>query len=131
MTGQPGLRARIYRFVFLLAGLYNFAFGLWTLVRPQSFFTLFGLEPLNHPAVWQCLGMVVGVYGAGYLWAAFNLDRARPIIALGLAGKVLGPLGWVAVAASGDWPTHTGLLIVFNDLVWWPPFSLFLLRKSS
>lgn len=120
---------RFFRFSFVLAGLYNFAFALWTALWPQSFFALFGLAPINHPAIWQCLGMVIGVYGAGYLWAAFRPDRAKPIIALGLAGKVLGPIGWVAVVAAGDWPVRTGWLILFNDLIWWIPFSLFLLRR--
>jgi small multidrug resistance pump len=122
---------RFFKVSFILAGLYNFAFALWTALWPQSFFTLFGLAPTNHPAIWQCLGMVIGVYGAGYLWAASRPDRAGPIIALGLAGKILGPVGWGAVVASGDWPLRTGWLIVFNDLIWWIPFSLFLLRKKT
>lgn len=117
-----------YRIVFVLAALYNFAFALWTAAWPHSFFSLFRLAPINHPAVWQCLGMVIGVYGAGYAWAAYRPELAKPIIALGLAGKVLGPIGWVAVVASGDWPVRTFPLIVFNDLVWWLPFSFFLFR---
>lgn len=130
IEGSGAQRRRFYRIVFCLAALYNFGFAIWTAAWPHSFFSLFHIPPINHPAIWQCLGMVIGVYGAGYAWAAVNLDRAKPIIALGLAGKILGPIGWVAIVASGDWPVRTLILIAFNDLVWWLPFSLFLLEGT-
>jgi hypothetical protein len=97
-------RNRQYRIVFLLAALYNVAFAFWTAAWPQSFFRSFGLAPTNHPAIWQCLGMVIGVYGAGYAWAALRPEQGKTIIALGLAGKILGPIGWVSILASGEWP---------------------------
>ena len=131
MIGHQGTRLQVFRALFVLAGAYNLAFGLWTAIWPQAFFHLFNLEPINHPAIWQCLGMVIGIYGAGYVWAARNLDRAKPIIALGLAGKILGPIGWIGVVAAGQWPLSTGLLIVFNDLIWWPGFIAFLFQRKS
>jgi hypothetical protein len=85
------------------------------------------MEAPRYPAIWACLGMVVGVYGLGYAYAALRLDRALPFIAIGLLGKVLGPIGWAATVASGEWPLRTFTLILFNDLVWWLPFVLFLL----
>jgi hypothetical protein len=30
---------------------------------PNSFFELMGMTPMNHPMVWQGLGMVIGLYG--------------------------------------------------------------------
>lgn len=74
--------------------------------------------------------MVVGLYGILYVYAALRLDRARPIIFVGLAGKILGPIGWFMVIHSGEWPLRTFPLIVFNDLVWWLPFALFLLDDT-
>ena len=71
--------------------------------------------------------MVLGVYGAGYAWAAFRPDLVKPIVVLGLAGKILGPIGWVATVASGEWPLRTFPLVLFNDLAWWIPFGLVLL----
>lgn len=123
-------RARLYRLVFAAAGAYNLAFGLWAGLWPETFFDLCRLPRPLYPAVWQCLGMVVGVYGLLYLHAARRLDQARAIIAVGLLGKVLGPAGWVLTVASGEWPLRTFPLIAFNDLVWWLPFSLFLLAGT-
>ncbi len=123
-------RARLYRLLFLLAAAYNLAFGLWAGFWPGSFFDLFQLGVPQYPAIWACLGMVVGVYGLAYAYAAVRLDTARPLVLLGLLGKLLGPMGWVLTVQSGEWPLRTFSLIVFNDLVWWLPFTLFLLEGT-
>lgn len=123
---MPPQRARLYRLIFYAAAGYNAAFGLWAGFLPQSFFSHFDLPALNYPAIWSCLGMVVGVYGLAYAYAARHLDRAWPFIAIGLVGKLLGPAGWVVTVASGEWPVRTFTLILFNDVIWWLPFSLFL-----
>jgi hypothetical protein len=74
--------------------------------------------------------MVIGLYGLAYGYAAYRLELARPFVAIGLLGKVLGPIGWVVTVSSGEWPLRTFTLIVFNDLMWWLPFSLLLLEGA-
>jgi len=123
-------RACFYRLFFALAAAYNVAFAAWAIVWPRAFFDLFAMDAPRYPAIWQCLGMVVGVYGLGYAYAAWRLDRAFPFIALGLVGKTLGPIGWVATVHAGEWPIRTFTLILFNDLVWWLPFGVFLLEGT-
>src|SRR5213594_1229379 len=128
--GRVGNRAPYYRMVFGLAAVYNLAFGLWAGLAPDAFFDLFHLRQPLYPSIWSCLGMVVGMYGLGYAYAALRLERAAPFIAIGLLGKVLGPIGWVLTVRSGEWPIRTFTLILFNDLVWWLPFGLFLLEGT-
>jgi small multidrug resistance pump len=123
-------RTGFYRLFFALAAAYNVAFAAWAIVWPRAFFDLFAMDAPRYPAIWQCLGMVVGVYGLGYAYAAWRLDRAFPFVALGLLGKTLGPIGWVATVHGGEWPIRTFTLILFNDLVWWLPFGLFLLEGT-
>lgn len=123
-------RARLYRIVFLLAGCYNLAFGLWAGLRPRAFFNLIEIEPPRYPALWACLGMVVGVYGFLYLHAAWRLERARPIIAIGLLGKILGPIGAAVTAGTGELPPRILSLLVLNDVIWWLPFAMFLLERT-
>lgn len=123
-------RARLYRLTFAAAALYNIAFGLWAALWPLGFFTMFELDPPRYLAIWACLGMVIGLYGVGYAYAAWRLDRATPFIAIGLAGKLLGPAGWVEAVTAAEWPIRTITLIVFNDVIWWMPFTLFLLEGT-
>src|SRR5262245_16087863 len=120
-------RAPFYRLIFGLAALYNLSFGLWTGLAPYAFFNLLQLRRPLYPSIWSCLGMVVGTYGLAYAYAALRLERAWPLIAIGLVGKVLGPIGWVLTVRSGEWPVRTFSLVLFNDIVWWLPFTLFLL----
>lgn len=127
MTGP--FATRLFRIAFVLAGAYNLAFGAWTVLWPRAFFDLFEVAPPRYPVIWSCLGMVVGVYGFLYVYAAWKPERGRPLIAVGLLGKVVGPIG-MFMTFGDDWPPRLGMLCVTNDLIWWLPFSLFLLRGS-
>jgi hypothetical protein len=75
-------------------------------------------------------GNGLGLYGIGDAHAAWHLDAARPWVAIGLAGKVFGPLGWVWAVHTGELPVRTFSLIAFNDLVWWMPFAAILLEGT-
>ena len=123
-------RTALYRLIFAAAAAYNIAFGLWAALTPRSFFALFDLTPPLYPSIWACLGMVVGLYGLGYAYAAARVDRAAPFIAIGLLGKLLGPIGWILTVSRGEWSMRTLPLILFNDVIWWLPFALFLLEGT-
>ena len=123
-------RARMYRLILGFAAAYNIGFGLWTALWPRSFFDVFEMAPPRYPSIWACLGMVVGLYGAVYALAAARLRVAKPLVAIGLAGKVLGPAGWLLAVRSGEWPVRTFTLITFNDLIWWVPFALLLVEGT-
>lgn len=103
---------------------------MWAVLAPRGLFDLFRLAEPRYPAIWSTLGMVLGLYGLLYAYAALHLDRARPIIAVGLLGKVLGPIGWILAVHAGELPVRTFALIAFDDIVWWLPFAVFLLDGS-
>ncbi len=128
---MPPHRAWFHRLILALACSYNLGFGLWAGFWPRAFFEVFEMEPPRYPGIWSCLGMVVGIYGLAYGYAAFRLDRARPFVALGLLGKVLGPIGWCLAVRSGEFPLRSFTLILFNDVIWWLPFALILLEETK
>jgi hypothetical protein len=77
---------------------------------------------------WKCVGMMVLCYAPGY-WLASR--RPLPeLVAVGLLGKVLGPVGFAYAYATGALPLEFGLVIVVNDVVWWPAFVRYL-RESG
>lgn len=119
-------RRRLHRATFLAAGLYNLAWGTFSAVDPQWLFRFADMPLLNHPAIFACLGMVIGLYGILYLEVARVPERGWLLAAVGLLGKVLGPIGLLGLIWGGTWPVATLLLCLSNDLVWWFPFGLYL-----
>jgi hypothetical protein len=90
------------------------------------FFCLTGLEQPNYPMIWQGLGMVIGVFGLGYWWAASDPVRHWPIVAVGFLGKILGPIGYFQNVVAGTDPVEFGYMLFTNDLIWWIPFAIIL-----
>jgi hypothetical protein len=84
------------------------------------------MEPPNHTAIWQVVGMFVLVYAPAYWWVARFPWRHRHFVVIGLAGKVLGPLGFVWAVGVDDLPASFGWTLITNDAIWWVPFTLFL-----
>ena len=119
-------RRRLYRWVFLAAGVYNLAWGLYAAIDPQWLFRFADMPPAVHPQIFACLGMVIGLYGVLYLEVARRPERGWLIAAVGLAGKLLGPIGLAVQIATGSWPVATVVLCLTNDLVWWIPFAIYL-----
>lgn len=109
--------------VLRLAGIYNLLFGLWAVLFPLSIFQWLQVELPNYPSLWQCIGMIVGVYGIGYWISATDPARYWPLILVGLLGKVFGPIGFVMTASRGELPWSWGLILLTNDLIWWVPFA--------
>lgn len=119
-------RRRFHRWLFVFAGIYNIAWGLWSSLDPQWLFRLTGMEPLNHPSIFACLAMIVGLYGVLYLEVARMPERGWLLAAVGLMGKVLGPIGLAVLVLRGQWPVSSIVLCLTNDLIWWGPFGIYL-----
>lgn len=119
------------KYVLVLAGLYNIAWGIFTIVSPNMYFELAKMPASNYPEIWQCVGMIVGVYGIGYIIAAYDPYRHWPIIFVGLLGKILGPIGYINAYTKGTFTLASGLTNITNDLIWWIPFTIILWKAYS
>jgi hypothetical protein len=119
-------RRRGHRLTFAAAGFYNLAWGALAALDPQHLSRFAGMPPLEQPAVFACLGMVVGIYGLLYLEVARRPERGFAIAAVGLLGKLLGPAGMAHLVWTGRWPPAALWLSFANDLVWWAPFIVYL-----
>lgn len=122
--------------VLRLAAVYNVAWGMLTVLYPAWLFDLTGLPEPSYPFIWQCVGMIVGVYGVGYWAAASDPFRHWPIVLVGLLGKIFGPMGYVqgvlladapvVGAITSEVPVEFGVTLLTNDLIWWVPFAMIL-----
>ena len=75
MTTGSIRRRKFHRAVFVLAGFYNIFWGLYSVYDPQWLFRFSGLPLLNHPQIFACLAMVVGLYGIIYFEVARVPER--------------------------------------------------------
>lgn len=115
------------RWLLLLAGIYNLAWGAAVIAFPVASYRWCGFpDSQASMPLWQCLGMIVGVYGIGYAIAAFDPVRHWPIVLVGLLGKVFGPIGMAHAIWNGTLPLSAGRTCLSNDLIWWIPFTAIL-----
>ena len=119
-------RRKLHRRIFIAAGIYNIAWGLYAAIDPQWLFRLAKMPLANYPQIFACLGMVVGLYGILYLEVARVPERGWLLAAVGLTGKILGPIGLFMLLWQGTWPPATLVLCLTNDFIWWIPFALYL-----
>lgn len=113
--------------VLIAAGLYSLLWGLLAAFVPQSMLSFLGIPvAAGVMPLWRCLGMIVGVYGTGYLIASTAPFRHWPITFVGLLGKVLEPVGILPAIVDESLPASLGWTLVLNDLVWWAPFTMIL-----
>lgn len=117
--------------VLAAAALYNLVWGLWVVLDPGALFRITGLPMPAYPQIWQCVGMIVGVFGVGYAVAATAPLRHWPIVLVGLLGKLLGPLGFAGAAFAGDLPWSWAWTLLTNDVIWWFPFAAILVAARA
>lgn len=119
-------RRKFHRIVFTLAGIYNILWGLYSAYDPQWLFRFAKMPLQNHPEIFACLAMVIGLYGVLYLEIARVPERGWLLAAVGLIGKILGPIGLIILIAKGVWTPTSALLCITNDFIWWIPFGIYL-----
>lgn len=107
-----------------IAGIYNLIWGAWVVLFPLSFFNLVGMQPPIHITIWQGMGMVIGLYGLGYYLASYDYIRHWPIVAIGLLGKIFGPIGYFFNLYIDNIDPVFGYALITNDFIWWIPFGM-------
>ena len=109
-----------------LAAALDLVGGGLLVLWPAALLSWAGMAPPTHPEAWQGLGLLVGVYGLGYALAARQPYRLWPMVAAGLLGKALVPLGFLWAASLGRIPWELGLPVLAFGPIWWVPFGLIL-----
>jgi len=90
------MELRYQSLVLKAAAIYNLVWGAFIILAPNALFDFAGLPRIQtYVGIWQCVGMIVGVYGIGYWAAAADPKRHWPIVLVGFLGKILGPIGFL------------------------------------
>src|SRR6185437_1293763 len=122
--GAPSNQYKRVRAVLFPAALYNLIWGVATAVAPVRMLAFLGIAADTVTLeFWQCIGMFVALYGVCYWITARDPARYWPFVAVGLAGKVFGPVGAIVAVTSGKLPAAFLWTNVTNDFIWWVPFG--------
>jgi hypothetical protein len=119
-----------YRPWFYAAAAYNLLWGVVVVAFPAAVTRFVGLDVPDALPLVQVVGMMVGVYAYGYYLLARDPRRYAGFIWIALAGKSLGPVGFLYSAATGALPWSFGWTCLFNDVIWWPAFWSFALTHA-
>jgi hypothetical protein len=116
-----------YRRMFFVAAAWNVLGGVLILLLTDWVFSTEGLRPPSPPLYYQAWVALFMTFGLGYYFVSREPDRNRPVVVLGIVGK----LAFAAVflyhffAAPGQVP-RLFLIPVVGDLAFVVLFGLFL-----
>jgi len=113
----------------LVAGLQCLIWGVFIIVWPERSSLAYGFaQPPAELFLWQGTGLVIVLFGIGYMIASINPSHHWVIVLIGLLSKSLGPIRMAWSVKQGDISSRVLYLIPINDLIWLIPFGLILLR---
>jgi small multidrug resistance pump len=111
------------------AGFQCLVWGVYIILWPVSSSLAYGFaRPPVELFLWQGTGLVIVLFGIGYVIASTNPLQHWLIVLIGLLGKSLGPVGMTWSVYHGQVSSRVLYLIPINDLVWLVPFGLILLE---
>ena len=116
------------RYLLRFAGAYNVLLGLNMVVLPEGGFEPLGLPQPEMMLFVQLGGLLVGVFGIGYLMVARWPLENRGVLLLGLIGKALVAVLGLAYVALGKVPPIYLFVVLFSDVIYLAPFALILRR---
>ena len=130
-TKKPIMKTQIKSKWLLAAGIYNLVWGILSIALPTLQLDILGIPTSDIVVIlWQCIGMIVGVYGIAYIIAATDPNTHWPVVLVGLLGKIFGIMGMLFYIANGTIPVEFGLTCFLNDLFWIPAFASILSKRN-
>jgi CDP-diglyceride synthetase len=105
-----------------VAGWYNILAGLSMMLLYHEGFQILGLTKPEMNLPIQLVGLLVAIFGVGYLIASARPVENRNLVLVGFLSKLLGPVLAVSYIASGQLPVSLIPVLFLADLVYLVPF---------
>jgi small multidrug resistance pump len=119
------------RWLLRFVGCYNLLAGLTMLVFYHECFKAIGVAKPNLMLPIQLVGVLVGLFGVGYLMVAANPVENRNLLLLGFWSKALGSALGIGYVLLGKLPLVFLPILFFADIVYLPPFAIILRRLNG
>ena len=110
------------------AGCYNLLVGINLCVFYHEMFKTFGLPKPDLIMYVQLTGVLVALFGVGYLLVASNPLQNRNLLLLGFLSKLLGSMVGVGYVVLGKMPPVFLVVLIFSDIVYLPFFWIIIRR---
>ena len=122
---MPPLKPWMF-YLLAFAGCYNLLVGLCLTVFYHEVFKNLGLPKPELMLFVQLSGILIGLFGVGYLLVALNPVRNRSLLLLGFLSKAIGTLLSIGHAIHGSVPWIFLILLFFSDIIYLPFFWIIL-----
>lgn len=109
-------------FILKFAGVYNIIAGLSMMILYHEGFKALQLPKPEFVLPIQLVGLLVAIFGVGYLMVDRNPIENRNILFLGWLSKLLGPLLAIMHIAAGSLPVIMLAVLFFADTIYLIPF---------
>jgi small multidrug resistance pump len=109
------------------AALYNIVWGVFFVFFPNVIFNILAIPVPNYIELWQCFGLVLGLFGIGYFIASFSPITHWLIVFVGFLCNVFGAILFLKAYIFGSLPLNFFSLVLLIDVLWILPFYYFLL----
>jgi len=116
------------RFLLYFAGIYNLLAGLNMVVFYHEALRFLEIPKPQILLFLQLVGILVALFGVGYLMVARNPVENRNVLLLGFLSKLLGSVLGIGYVALGKLPITFLVLLFFADMIYLPPFFVILRR---
>jgi len=116
------------RFVLRVAGGFNLLAGAGMIGLHHEGFKLLGVSKPAVALPVQVMGILVGLFGVGYLMVARNPVENRNILLLGTLSKAISSVVAFWYVLMGRLPWWFAIVVLLADVIYVPPFCAILAR---
>lgn len=116
------------RYLLRFAGCFNLLAGASMIILYHEGYKLLGVPKPQLILPVQVMGILVALFGVGYLLVASNPIENRNVLMLGMLSKLISSIVAVWYVPFGPMPVWFLLVVFLADVIYVPPFCLILLR---
>lgn len=114
--------------VLRVAGIFNLMAGTSMICFYHEGYELLGVPKPELILPVQVMGILVALFGVGYLMVAANPVENRNILLLGMLSKAIASVLAIYYVIAGPLPWWFLIVVLFADMIYVPPFCVILRR---
>ena len=116
------------RFVLQFVGVFNLLAGAAMICLYHEGYKLLGVPKPELVLPVQVMGILVALFGVGYLLVAANPIENRNLLMLGFWSKAISSVAALSYVVDGQLSWWFAVVVFLSDVIYLPPFYVILRR---